>query len=294
MLDYSYFIHPKDSKALTALESIPALPLLTRKFNEIFAERAYKVMNMSQKIRLSEKQLPEIYNILPPICEKLEIPLPELYLEQNPTINAYTFGDRTPFITLHSGLINHCSKEVITAVIAHECGHIACHHTLYKSMASFFLGIGAEIFPLPILKFALRYALLYWDRCSEYSADRVSAYIMGSSKSLVSTMAELGSGLLKYDDQLSEDEFLKQTEDFKNFNEESEWNKFLMYYQLIETDHPFLTDRASSIVDWCNSSIFEELSKNGIPSKETNKCPNCNTAIDKDSFFCGNCGYKIY
>lgn len=294
MLDFSCFIHPKDSQALNALENIPALPLLTRKFNEIFAERSYKVMNMSQKIRLSEKQIPEIYNILPPICEKLEIPLPELYLEQNPTINAYTFGDKAPFITLHSGLINHCSKDVIAAVIAHECGHIACHHTLYKSMASFFLGLGADILPIPFLQFALKYALLYWDRCSEYSADRVSAYIMGGSDSVVSTMTELGSGLLKYGDQLNEEEFLKQAEDFKEFNNESGWNKFLMYYQLLETNHPFLTDRASSIVDWCNSSNFNELCKNGVPKKSINICPNCNSAIDNGSVFCGNCGYKIY
>ena len=132
MLDFSCFIHPKDSQALNALESVPALPLLTKKFNEIFAEKSYKIMNMSQKIRLSEKQLPEIYNILPPICEKLEIPIPELYIEQNPTINAYTFGDSTPFITLHSGVINYCSKDVIKAIIAHECGHIAINNRRIK------------------------------------------------------------------------------------------------------------------------------------------------------------------
>lgn len=294
MLDFSCFIHPKDSQALNALESVPALPLLTKKFNEIFAEKSYKIMNMSQKIRLSEKQLPEIYNILPPICEKLEIPIPELYIEQNPTINAYTFGDSTPFITLHSGVINYCSKDVIKAIIAHECGHIACHHTLYKSMAHFFLGIGADILPIPFLKFALKYALLYWDRCTEYSADRVSAYIMEGSNIIVSTMTELGSGLLKYGDQLSEDEFLNQAGEFKNFYDESSWNKFLMYYQLVETDHPFLTDRAKSIVDWCNSATFNDICENGVPKKNARICPNCNSAIDSDSVFCGNCGYRIY
>lgn len=294
MLDFSCFIHPKDAKALSALESVPALPLLTRKYNEIIAERAYRVMNISQKIRLSEKQLPEIYHMLPPICEKLEIPLPELYLEQNPTINAYTFGDKTPFITLHSGLINYCTKDVIKAVIAHECGHIACHHTLYKSMASFFLGIGADILPIPFLKFALKYALLYWDRCSEYSADRVSAYIMGGSDSVVSTMTELGSGLLKYNEQISEEEFLKQAEDFNDFSDESGWNKFLMYYQLIGTDHPFLTDRARSIVEWCNSTTFNDICRNGVPQKNVSKCPNCNSSIDSDSVFCGYCGNRIY
>lgn len=294
MLDYSFFIHPKDAKALDALKKVPGLPQLTRKFNEIFYERAYKVMNLSQKIKLSEKQIPEIYNILPPICEKLEIPIPELYLEQNPTINAYTFGDKNPFITIHSGLLNYCSKDVITAIIAHECGHIACHHTLYKSMANFFLGVGAEILPIPFLKFALKYSLLYWDRCSEYSADRVSAYVMGGSESVVSTMKELGSGLSKYDEQLSEEEFLKQAEDFNSFSDESGWNKFLMYYQLIETDHPFLTDRANSIVEWCNSDIFNDLCKNGIPKNSELRCPNCNAAIDSDSVFCGYCGCRIY
>ncbi len=294
MLDYSSFIHPNDASALNTLEKIPGLPMLTKKFNEIFAERNYKIGNLSQKIKLSENQLPEIYGFLPPICEKLEIPVPELYLEQNPTINAYTFGDKTPFITLHSGLINHCSENVIKAVIAHECGHIACHHTLYKSMCHFFLGIGGSLFPIPFLNFALKYALLYWDRCSEYSADRISGYVMGGAGSVVRTMVELSSGLTKYNDQLSEHEFLKQADEFKEYHESSDWNKFLMYWQLLETDHPFSTDRAGEIKKWCCTDEFDNLIKNGIPNKTYDKCPFCGANIEGDSNFCTNCGHQIY
>ena len=130
-----YFIHPNDAKALKALKAIPGFPLLTKKFMDIFVERGVKISNLASKLKLSEKQFPEIYNMLPPICEKLEIPVPELYVEQDPYINAYTTGETVPCIVLTSGLINNCSLDVINAVMAHECGHIVCKHVMYKMMA---------------------------------------------------------------------------------------------------------------------------------------------------------------
>ncbi len=93
-------------------------------------------INMASRIRLSERQLPEIYMHLPPICEKLGIPEPELYLEMHPEPNAWTYGDTRVYITLTSGLIEYMTDEELDAVIAHECGHILCHHVLYGTMAN--------------------------------------------------------------------------------------------------------------------------------------------------------------
>ena len=295
-MDERYFIHPNDAKALDALKSLPAFPLLCKKFNEIFTERQYKVINLSSHLRLSEDQLPEIWSLLPPICEKLGIDVPELYLEQNPTVNAYTFGDTNPFICLHTGLINHCDVEVIKAVIAHECGHIACHHTLYKSLANFFLGFGSSIINIPFLNFALKYALLYWDRCAEYSADRAAAFACGGSSYVVDTMKMLAGGNFKHTNEINSQEMLLQANEFENFKDNSGWNKFLMYYALIQTDHPFVVDRASDIVKWCDSDDYKNLC-DGVPyadsTDNSKNCPNCNSAVDSDAKFCMSCGAKI-
>ena len=300
-----YFIHPYDAKALNALKSVPGFAILAKKFMEIFAERTMKITNLSSKLRLSETQLPELYNLLPPICEKLEIPVPELYLEQDPRLNAYTYGETTPCIVLTSGIVNNCPVDVIRAVLAHECGHIVCKHVLYKMMARFFLGVGASIVNIPIFTFTLKYALLYWDRCSEYSADRASAYACGGSESVVKTMAALSSGSSELLTKVNPDEFLKQAEEFHMYSEESAWNKFLMYWQLSETDHPFTADRAADIVKWCDSQDYKNLC-DGIPfgpqnvnapqdpnSAPLRQCPNCNGFTEVNSVFCPRCGTKL-
>ena len=307
---------------LKALKAIPGFPLLTKKFMDIFVERGVKISNLASKLKLSEKQFPEIYNMLPPICEKLEIPVPELYVEQDPYINAYTTGETVPCIVLTSGLINNCSLDVINAVMAHECGHIVCKHVMYKTMARFFLGVGTSIINVPFLSFSLEFALLYWDRCSEYSADRAAAYVCDGPDTIVKTMTELASGLPSRIDEIDQEEFLKQAIEFHDYSDESAWNKFLMYYQLIGTSHPFTSDRAADIIKWCNSSDFADL-RNGVPygsrvgnsilnnsvipridnsfsnnqaitsQEDLVHCPKCHLFINRSAEVCPYCGAKI-
>ena len=55
----------------------------------------------------------------------------------DPNPNAWTFGDTKIFITITSGLVDMMTEEELDAVIAHECGHILCHHVLYHSIAHY-------------------------------------------------------------------------------------------------------------------------------------------------------------
>ena len=86
-------------------------------------------------MRISEKQLPKYYHMLPPICEKLGIEVPELYLTMDGSPNAYTAGDTKPFIVMTTGLLKSLPEELIPTVLAHECGHIACHHVPQNAAA---------------------------------------------------------------------------------------------------------------------------------------------------------------
>lgn len=110
--------------------------------------------------------------MLPPICEKLGIDVPELYLQLNVNPNAYTYGDTEPFIVITSGLLETVPDELIPTILAHECGHIACHHTLYTTMGNLILN-GANILGLnELASIPIQVAFHYWMRCSEFSAVR--------------------------------------------------------------------------------------------------------------------------
>lgn len=137
-LEYGDFIHPSDKKALAALKAIPAFDLVLKKFMSVVGEKMFKIETTSSCLKLGEEQMPEIYAILVRVCDKLQIEVPELYLALDRAPNACTYGDTDVFIVLNSGLLETLTPEQIETVIAHECGHIVCHHVLYSTMANFF------------------------------------------------------------------------------------------------------------------------------------------------------------
>ena len=259
---YKQFIHPKDVEAQKALEAIPAFKSLTKEYISIISEKRILIQNMSGGIKLGYNQLPEIYNLLPPICDKLGIDIPELYLELNRNPNAYTVGDSEVVIVLTSGLIETCSIPEIQVVIAHECGHILCHHVLYKTMAKTIMQFGIGLFNGLIgktINYTIQAALAYWDRCSELSADRVAAYFIGSSDLVSDVMMRLAGGTKNLGFSLNKEEFLKQANDYKELIESSKVNKAfeIGMYSLI--DHPLLAYRAFEVTSWCNSDEFYNI-----------------------------------
>ena len=148
-IDPKYFIHEDDKAALDALKAIPGFTAFIKAFMKVWNENQFRLLNMSSRIRIDENQLPKYYRMLEPICEKLGIEVPELYLELNVNPNAYTYGDTKPFIVMTSGLIDTVPEELIPTVLAHECGHIACHHTLYRTMGQMILS-GTMGIPSPV------------------------------------------------------------------------------------------------------------------------------------------------
>ncbi|MDD3152458.1 MAG: peptidase M48, partial [Bacteroidales bacterium] len=99
MLHPKDFIHPEDEAALRNMEAIPGFAAAMKMLMKYYQEQQFHGISMASKIRLSPKQLPDIYNILPPICQRLSIQEPEFYLEMNPMPNAFAFGDTRTMIS---------------------------------------------------------------------------------------------------------------------------------------------------------------------------------------------------
>ena len=159
-MQYTEFIHPEDAAALKALKAIPMLSTIVKKVMDIGAEQLQTGLNMASKVKLSPTQLPRLYNILPPICEQLEIKEPEFYLEMNPAPNAYAFGDTQTAITITSALVDMMSEDELIGVVAHECGHIACRHMLYHTLAQIIANASGMFETLAKLAVPIHYALM--------------------------------------------------------------------------------------------------------------------------------------
>lgn len=291
---YREFIHPEDEAARQQLEAIPGFPTLVKKFMAIGVERLLHGMSMATKLRISETQMPWLYERLKLICGKLQIEIPEFYLEMNPVPNAYTQGDTKLFITVTSGLLEHMDEDEIDAVLAHECGHIVCRHVLYRTIAGI-LTSGISDFRLKLGSFALapvQLALLYWYRRSELSADRCAVITCGSVNPMVESLLRLTAGSKKITEKINLEEFMAQG---KYYDEllESTYDKILVKSQTMYHTHPLSVVRVNELKKWEKTEQYQKLSYLLKQKDVDSICPNCLQKVEKSWKFCKNCGFKL-
>lgn len=281
----SDFTHPEDAAALEALKKIPLLPKVIKGFMDLGAEQLQTGLNMASKVRLSPTQLPHLYYLLPPICKLLVIKEPEFYLEMSPVPNAYAFGDTQTAITITSALVEMMSEDELRGVVAHECGHIACHHMLYHTLAQILANATGMFETLTSLAAPIHYALMYWQRKSELSCDRAAAFIVGPATT-TSMLARLAGGPKSITSKLNLVELAGQADLYDAFCKSGLWNKTLQTYAVLDKDHPFTSVRIRELLKWTNSQQYKTLSV-------SNLCPHCHQAIDEGWRYCQHCGKKI-
>lgn len=292
MIRASEFIHPEDTAALRQLESIPGFPALVKKILSLGLEQMQYGVNMASAIRLSPTQLPELYNHLPPICDKLGIDEPEFYLEMNPVPNAWTFGDTRIYITITSGLVEMMDNEELDAIIAHECGHIICRHVLYHSVARYILSGADSLGVLGALTVPIQYAILYWYRKSELSCDRCSS-IVTSPEVVSSVMVRLAGGPKELTKDINMEEWARQADKYDEIRTDGLWNKTLQLYVTMGLDHPFNAVRVREILKWGESLQYLNLKENLKSETSGKKCNNCGRSVSPDWTFCKYCGNKL-
>lgn len=262
-IDYRQFIHPDDEKALEALRMVPGFSTFAKKFNEIFSERFFRIENTSSHLRLGPNQLPEIYKLLPPICNKLGIKEPELYLSLDRNPNAYTAGDTSPFVVLTSGLIETMHPDEIQAVIAHECGHILCRHVLYHTMGTWILNASSSILEgyglLKLTIIPLQMAFYHWMRSSEFSADRVAAYYCGGSDKFTDSLLRLAGATKNLQYHIDKEMFLQQAKNYKYEMKNSKVDKVFEFIQYNQNSHPLIAYRAYELTEWCKTAHFSNI-----------------------------------
>ena len=252
------YVHDLDRQAADALNQFPKFVKLLESYSANYDEKAAKIDLLSTAIRLGENQMPEVYGLLPPICEQLGIDTPELYYVRDRQANAATFGSVHPCIYVTSGLVNKLPLNLLPSVLAHECGHIACKHSLYHSIAAQLVG-GIDRSPLARIPAIGKYltptlvrALLFWDRCSELSADRAAALCDGTADKTIDVLLRLNG----YGKNVDRKEFLKQALDLKSFVNDSKSNKLMELMLVQDETHPRLATRAYECYEWSQSAQY--------------------------------------
>ncbi len=259
------YVHPADSKALAALRAIPGIDTALRKLLAVTGESAIRVTFMASAVQVTPKQCPDLYAKLQIACTTLGVDMPDMFIQQNPIVNAFTGGVDKPIIVFHSGLLERLTDEEVLAVVAHEVGHIHAEHVLYLTAARLIEALAnVSLAAVPIaalvkelLSATMRGALLAWARRAELSCDRAALLVTQDPHVIGRTMMKLAGGT--FASKIDYEQFLEQAREFQKNYDENKLDKFWADILNAGLTHPFPIWRVSEILEWVESGEYEEL-----------------------------------
>ena len=262
------FKHPLDLQAEQALRSIPGFNLVASKFVEFIYERPQLVYLMGNSIQAGPRQYASIYGMFRECVRDLDIyPEPTLFVSQNPQVNSYAMGQEHPYIVINTGLLDLLNEDEIKTVLAHELGHIKCGHTILIQMGMWVMNAASAIGELTfglgnIVSNGLIVAFYEWRRKAELSSDRTALLVMENPRTVMTTMMKIAGGSKKYADECSLEEFIKQSENYRNLDEDglNQIYKALMYVGVNGMlSHPFPVERIHYLQEWTDSTEYRDI-----------------------------------
>jgi len=175
------------------------------------------VLSMNGAHEVDEGTAPELYAIVRDLARNAGLPVPRVYLMDNPQPNAFATG-RNPdhaAVAVTTGLLQMLTREEVAGVLAHELAHVKHRDTLTMtvtatiagaiSMLAQFgmifggghrennngMGIIGSILLMFLAPFAAMIVQMAISRTREYAADRLGAEIVGQPEWLASALAKI-------------------------------------------------------------------------------------------------------
>jgi heat shock protein HtpX len=174
------------------------------------------VLSMHRAKEVSRKNAPEYYGIVEQLADRAGLPMPKVYIIDNPQPNAFATG-RNPensAVAATTGLLNALTQEEVAGVMAHELAHIQNRDTLTMTItatlagaismlgnfAMFFggnrnnpLGFIGVLAAMIVAPFAAMIVQMAISRTREYSADRRGAEICDNPMWLASALEKIAA-----------------------------------------------------------------------------------------------------
>ena len=186
------------------------------------------VLRMYSAQPVDARAAPELYGLVEQLAHRAGLPMPKVYLIDNPQPNAFATG-RNPenaAVAATTGLLRLLNHQELAGVMAHELAHIKNRDTLIMTVTAtiagalsmlsqfglFFGGQREEnqgsaignillVILAPIAAMLVQMAI---SRTREYSADRMGAEICGHPLWLAGALQKLDAGAQRIDNYAAE------------------------------------------------------------------------------------------
>ncbi len=257
--------HSLDRKSLEALKSVPGFPEVSRQIMAHTGERSLRLLMSSASVECGPDQFPELIALMHRAATSLDLPYrPSLFLTESPAMNAFTVGAREPLMAVTSALLDGMDDTQVTAVLAHELGHLHSDHVVYRFMAQLIL-TGGQIVAGPLgklLSIPLEQALAKWSRCAELTADRaglLGVRDLGASLGVLLTLAGGNRKGITSRTRLSLAAFVRQGRALARKEKESVLDTALSVLINVGASHPYATWRVMHLLEWVEHGNYLDI-----------------------------------
>lgn len=178
------------------------------------------VLAMYRAKEVNRESAPKFYDMVERLAQQANLPMPKVYLINDPTPNAFATG-RSPqkaAVAATTGILQGLSNDELVGVMAHELAHVKNRDTLISTIAATLVGSISYIAQMagwammfgrsddregggfgglvllilsPIMAMLLQMAI---SRSREFSADRGGAEITGNPLGLASALTKISRG----------------------------------------------------------------------------------------------------
>lgn len=246
------FAHEIDSSIINALNE-PHVQNAVNKFADLLVNFESGT-EISSGIVIDSYNFPDINNILKHCCKTLGIKIPHAVVSARmPGINAYASGTADNPYLLISDLATHLlSKEELTFIIGHECGHIAMEHLVYHLIGKSLCQLG-KFLPIvgPMLVKTVSLPINTWSRYSEITADRAGFLCCGDLKTSQRALMKLESAFANVSD-VDLDVYIEQSlENLENMK----LGAIKEYFY----DHPLTPKRLKALQYFSQSEMYYRI-----------------------------------
>ncbi len=248
--------HPADRAATAALKSIPMLDTVVRKLVEYSYERALRQMFLGNSIKVSERQLPQLWTSYQGVKHILDMPEDyDLYVSSSLHWNALAIGSSKPIIVVGSNLLEQLGPGEQRVILAHELGHILSDHVLYTTALAILLSAtgGLPLIGLPVR--AVRAVLLEWQRAAELSCDRAAVLAVRDPQIVCRALMVTAAGLPA--DQLDLDAFMTQAMEYESWDDSHD--RIRRFFNEINATHSHAVRRVSEVMKWVQSGEYDRI-----------------------------------
>ncbi len=200
----------------------------------MFLVRMARQTMLGNSLQIEYSDYAWLRNWINSVSADLGLPRVEVFVTQNPVMNAYAFGFTRPYcIVLNSGSIRYLTDDELKVIVVHEMAHIKYGHTSALVYLQPFMS-------LPIVSVFGSWIAGFWSRRAELTADRLALMYMLDSELVKSALIKIhvGPDVAKSMNQTARD--------WLQYNAERPMNRVAQTF----SSHPFLVRRLSHIDRW--------------------------------------------